>query len=333
MSYDTRNLVFGFTYNPYNVAMSPGGSSGGAAAVVAVGGSPFDIGSDTGGSIRVPSAFCGVAGIKPTSGRVPLTGHIIRTGLGATDSQTQLGPIARFVDDLFPILKLIVGPDEEDPATVPVTLRHPATVQLPSLRVAFHTNNGIIAASPDVKSTVESAARAMSELGASVTESVAKALRNLKDFIYQPDAIDGNEYMNILLKQSGTKRWDPHTDFWWQSPEMSGKEAGKVLRNWQQFRIDMHRWMRDFDVLLCPVHAQGSLPSGFPLEGETLDGFTYTAAYNYTGWPSAVVRCGTTADGMPIGIQIVSRPWREDICLSVAKHLETTLGGWQRTEI
>ncbi len=164
MSFDTRNLIFGFTKNPYDLTKSPGGSSGGAGAAIASGCSPFDIGSDTAGSIRVPSALCGIAGIKATTGRVPLTGHIICTGLGATDPQTQLGPMARFVDDLFPLLKLIAGPDDHDPATIPVTLRHPSTVKLSELRVAFHSNNGILAADADVKRTVERAADEMSQV-------------------------------------------------------------------------------------------------------------------------------------------------------------------------
>ena len=108
---DTDNLVYGRTKNPYDTNLSPGGSSGGAAAIIATGGSPFDIGSDTGGSIRIPSHSCGIAGIKPTSGRVPRTGHCISYALGATESLTQNGPMARYVRDLDPILKVISGPD------------------------------------------------------------------------------------------------------------------------------------------------------------------------------------------------------------------------------
>ena len=306
MSYDTRNLLFGFTKNPYDLSKSPGGSSGGAAAILAAGGSPLDMGSDTGGSIRVPSAFCGTAGIKPTTGRMPLTGHIICTGLGAVDPLTQVGPMARFVDDLFPLLQLTAGPDETDPATVPAELRHPAGVNLAGLRVAFHWDNGIIAASADVRRTIENAAHAISQLGARVEESRPKALTRLLDFLFLSDAIDGYDWLKDLLKQCGTEQWDPHIDWYWQSRPLSGKEAGRVLRLWQQFRIDMLAWMRRYDALLCPVYAQASLPSGFAFEEQTIKGFAYTAAYNYTGWPAAVVRCGTSDAGMPIGVQVVA---------------------------
>ena len=97
---ETDNLVYGRTNNPYGLDRTPGGSSGGAGAIVAAGGSPFDIGSDTGGSIRLPAHFSGIAGIKPNSGRVPRTGHIIPYAAGAEDAYTQNGPMARYVEDL-----------------------------------------------------------------------------------------------------------------------------------------------------------------------------------------------------------------------------------------
>ena len=126
---DADNLVYGRTSNPYDLDRSPGGSSGGSAAIVAAGGSPFDIGSDTGDSIRQPSHVCGVAGLKPTSGRVPRTGHH-PSYRGILESLTQLGPIARRVDDLALILTVIAGPDGEDPHVAPVALRDPADVAI-----------------------------------------------------------------------------------------------------------------------------------------------------------------------------------------------------------
>jgi amidase len=122
---ETDNLVYGRTNNPYDLTRTPGGSSGGAAAIIAAGGSPLDIGSDTRGSIRLPAHFTGIAGIKPTSGRVPRTGHIVPWGLGAVDALTQLGPLARYVEDLVLILPLICGPDWQDPAMVPMPLGDP----------------------------------------------------------------------------------------------------------------------------------------------------------------------------------------------------------------
>src|SRR5262249_47745658 len=101
LAFETNNLIYGRTNNPYNLSRTPGGSSGGATAIIAAGGSPLDIGSDTAGSIRLPGHFCGIAGIRPTSGRVPRTGHIISFDMGPLEAWTQIGPMARFVEDLM----------------------------------------------------------------------------------------------------------------------------------------------------------------------------------------------------------------------------------------
>jgi amidase len=118
MAYETDNLIFGRTNNPYDQSCTCGGSSGGAAAILAAGGTALDVGSDTGGSIRVPSHFCGTGGIKPTAGLIPKTGHILPLG-GIVDAMTQLGPMARKVEDLALTLPVLAGVDWWDPSVVP----------------------------------------------------------------------------------------------------------------------------------------------------------------------------------------------------------------------
>ena len=110
LSGETDNLIYGQTRNPFNPERTPGGSSGGAGAIVSSGGSPLDLGSDTGGSIRLPSHFSGICGIKPTAGRVPRTGHIVPWGMGALDAWTTIGPMCRYVEDLVLSLPIISGP-------------------------------------------------------------------------------------------------------------------------------------------------------------------------------------------------------------------------------
>src|SRR4029079_19182876 len=139
---ETDNDVFGRTSNPYDLERPPGGTSGGAASIVAAGGSPFDIGSDTGDSIRQPAHVCGIAGLKPTQGRVPRTGHW--PGFeGIVGSLQQLGPLARRVDDLAMLLSIIAGPDGVDPHVVPAPLGDPGAVDVGALRVVAFTDNGI----------------------------------------------------------------------------------------------------------------------------------------------------------------------------------------------
>ena len=170
LSFNTTNLVYGATRNPYGLSFQPSGSSGGAAAIVASGGSPFDIGSHFAGSIREPCHACGIAGNKPTSGRVPRSGHIVGYG-GAFDAFQQVGPMARKVEDLVLILPIIAGPDYLDAAIVPVPLKNPGEVGLKGLRVAYYTTNGEIDPVPEIQQMVEKCAGLISGLGAKVTQS------------------------------------------------------------------------------------------------------------------------------------------------------------------
>ena len=151
---ETDNLVYKWTDNPYDRSRTPGGSSGGEAAIIAAGGSPLGLGSDAGGSIRLPCHFCGIAGIKPTTGRVPRTGHVPPPG-GALDTLWQVGPMARFVEDLSLTLPLIAGVDGRDPGIIPMPLGNPEVVKLKSLRVAFYTDNGILSPTPETAAAVQ----------------------------------------------------------------------------------------------------------------------------------------------------------------------------------
>ena len=189
-----------------------------------------------------------------------------------------------------------------------------------------------MAADPDVKQTVETAAKKLADTGAQVEESCPEALGDLASFWTKIYATDGGESVRSLLRQSGTEHWDPNIDWFWKARALTGQEITHLLRTWERFRSDMLAWMNRYDVLICPVNARASWRSGFGDEEEagSINAFTYTSAFNTNGWPAAVVRGGTTEGGMPIGVQVVGKPWTEHVCLAVAKHLETTLGGWEK---
>ena len=331
LSYETDNLVYGRTKNPYDIGRSPGGSSGGAAAIVAACGSVFDAGSDTAGSVRIPAHFCGVAGLKPTSGRVPRTGHIVGPE-GHAESLTTLGPLARRVEDLQLIYSVLAGPDGRDPHVAPVPVGDPAEVAFAKLRVAFFTDNGLITPTREIVDTVQAAARALDDAGLRVEEAVPEGIAQTSDLFISVFGADGGAGIRAMLERAGTT--EPHRVIAkllkrLEAEPVSGAEFGARMLRWDGFRRTMLGFLAETDVIVCPVNPRPAL-SNEPLdEFERFHLFSYTQVFNLTGWPAATVRCGTSPEGLPIGVQVAGRPWREDTVLAVASFLEEKFGGWQ----
>jgi len=325
----TDNAVYGRTSNPYDVTRSPAGSSGGAGAIIAAGGSALDLGSDTGGSIRMPAHYCGIAGIKPTSGRVPRTGHAISFDIGALDALTQIGPMARHVEDLIVTLAIIAGPDGHDPAIVPAPLGHPQEVRVSGLRVAFYTDNGITSPSPDTANTVRTAVSVLSDHGCSVTEARPKGVSEADRLFRRLFLADGGAGVRRLVQAAGTESMSPALEWTQTAQTLSLTEYTQALTEWNMYRSEMLAFIEQYDAVLCPVSATSAIRHADSAGSD----FSYTLAYNLTGWPGAVVRCGTSSEGLPIGVQIVARPWREDVALAVAGYLDINLGGWQRPSV
>src|SRR5712691_6766570 len=261
LSGETDNLVYGRTNNPYDLARTPGGSSGGAGAIIATGGSPLDIGSDTGGSIRLPAHFCGIAGIKPTSGRVPRTGHIVPFAMGAVDALTQLGPLARYVADLSLILPIIAGVDWRDPAIVPMPLGDLKAVSLTGLRVAMHTDNGIMASTPETAAAVRAAAAALVDAGARVEEDRPAMLERTADLANNLSGGDGRAWVRRLLQRAGTTEIHPLLrQRFDEAKAFEVAEFTAVLEEVDRFRSGMLTFMEQYDVILCPTCAYPAPP-------------------------------------------------------------------------
>jgi len=294
------NPVYGRTNNPYDLSRTPGYSSGGEAAIIAAGGSPLGLGSDSGGSIRIPAHFCGIAGLRPTTGRVPSTGHFPRIG-ALSDPRTQVGPMARFVEDLALALPIISGVDWRDSSVVPMPLGDPDDVDLQGLRAAVYTEDGIASPTADTIEAVAAAAAALSEASLIVEEA-------------RPRRVE--ETYEITLA-------------YWRRSRLTGEEIDRSLFEWDRFRRAMLSFMENYDVILCPVCARPAMPHDETAARGARD-VSYTLTYSLTGWPCAVVRAGTSPEGLPVGVQVVARPWREDVALAVARHIERALGGFQR---
>ena len=327
MGMETDNLVYGRTNNPYDTDRTCGGSSGGGAAIVASGGSAFDIGTDTGGSIRFPGHCCGVAGIKPTSGRVPRTGHIIPYGMGVRDSLTQVGPIARCVEDLALVLPIISGPDWRDPAIVPMPLGHPDCVDASKLRMAFYTDNGVMTPTPETIDAVTAAASALSDAGATVVEDRPAALTDYELSWKSLPHYDGS--VQRLLDAAGTTEPHPWTLSVLESSESAtAAELEELMEQVDAFRSDILAFMEDYDLLLSPIMPVPAQPHDV-IRTNRLEYGSYTRPHNLTGWPTAVVRGGTSPEGLPIAVQIAALPWREDAALAAAGIIESASGGWR----
>jgi amidase len=328
-SNETTNRLFGATSNPYDLARSPGGSSGGSAAIVAAGGSPFDVGSDTADSIRLPSHYCGVAGIKPTQGRVSRSGHW-PSFHGIVGSWTQLGPIARSVADLDLVLRLIAGPDGRDPHVQPIALGDPAAVDLTGLRVALVTDNGVETPTPETIAAVREAGLALTDAGASVEERRPEGVAELSEIWWTVAQADGHAWLRRLIERAGTPIDDSYP---WltETTEIAASELTRLLERIDELRGLMTAYLGTTDVIVSPAAPRPAFPHG---EGSGDEyGDSYCEPYNLTGWPAGVVRGGTAPGGLPIGVQAAAGPWREDRVLATLAVIEAASGGWQRPAI
>ena len=299
---ETDNLVYGRTNNPFDLSRAPGGSSGGAGAIVCCGGAAFDIGSDTGGSVRGPAHYCGITGIKPNSGRVPRTGHIVPHSFGAVDSLTQNGPMARYVEDLALILSIISGPDWDDPHIVPMPLGNPADVDISGLRVAFYTDNGLRVPTDEIVAAVRSAANALADAGCLVEEDLPRAIPDNPDINNQLSQGDGQAGARRLLAKYGTTEtheWMTRLLEKASENMVSVGEYTAALERVDAYRSAMLGFMENYDVIVCPVSAFAALPHGESMTDENRSGINYTATYNITGWPST--RGGTSPEASVAG--------------------------------
>ncbi len=294
---DTENAVIGQTRNPCDPSRSPGGSSGGEAALIAAGGSPLGLGSDTGGGLRVPAAFCGITALKPTQGRVANTGVYNQPG-GFTDQRTQTGPAARSIGDLLLALRVIDGPDYQDAGVVAMPIFDPEQLQLDGLTIAYFAFDPASLVTSSVSNAVGRSAQALARTGAQVVE---------------------NRPLDLV---GGARDLDRG---WRNMAGTRGQDVIELLHAWDQFRTNLLQYIRYYDAILCPaVHHTA------PLIGtRDTQRFDYTVPFSLTGYPAAVLPVAQDSYGLPVAVQIISHPWREDIVLALAHHLEKEFGGWQ----
>ena len=198
-------------------------------------------------------------------------------------------------------------------------------MDIKKLRVAFHTNNGIIPSSTETAEVVRKAAKQLEGEGTKVEEVQPDGIDQSYDIMMGLLSADGGASVRRILKDSNTKEHTlPWLDF---AQPINTNQFDALITKWYRFRSTMLSFFQNFDVILCPVNANHALPHGSIKED--LRAFSYSMTYNLTGWPASVVRGGISRDGLPIGLQIVTQPWREDVSLAVAGYLEKVFGGFQ----
>jgi Asp-tRNA(Asn)/Glu-tRNA(Gln) amidotransferase A subunit family amidase len=335
MAYETDNLLTGKTSNPWNPAYSAGGSSGGEAAAIASGCSMGGVGSDGGGSIRTPAHFCGICGLKPTPGRIPSTGHF-PAGDGAFRWLGAVGPMARTVADLRALFAVMAGPDPGDPLSAPVPVRQTSKLELPALRIGILENCELGRATPETLSAVRHAAQHLCDLDYRVEpvslEGVDRALE-LWWFFFGPVIAD-------LLRKNTRGRQDELSPMLKGYLDITAAEPPVTLDSFQKncserdtLRAVLLRQLGDFPVLLSPVstapafrHGAGTYRPGDP--------HNYRDTMRFCQWLNLAGFCGLSLpferspEGLPINIQLIGRPYEEELLLAVAESLEKARGPW-----
>jgi amidase len=337
MAWETDNLLYGRTNSPWDLERTPGGSSGGESAAIASGMSAGGVGSDGGGSIRVPAHFSGICGLKPTPGRVPSTGHYPPSG-GPFALIGVVGPMARTVGDLRVLFEVMQGPDDGDTCAAPVPLRWPSHEEVKRLKIGFFEDDGRTPVTTEIRRAVQTAAESLRRAGFQVElfrpEGLEEARLLWKKFFVKMGGMlirpmfDGpGQNANPILKQF--LEWSA------AEPELSGPAVLDAWTRRDAVRARVLAQMQEYPILLCPPAAVPAFRHGersWIIEGKTvhyLDAWSYTEWFNLLGNPAAVIPVSHSSDGMPIGVQIVGRPWQEEQVLSVAEVVERESGPWR----
>jgi amidase len=342
--FETENDIYGRTNNPYNLTKRVGSSSGGEAALVAAGGSYIGIGSDTGGSIKWPASFCGVCGLIPTFGRVPRTGTI-PPYLGFLET-TQIGPLARTVEDLVLILPVIMGPDNWDSKCVPMPFHDPNEFRVKDMKIAYYTENGFVEPEREVQRTLYQAADVLAKVGFEMEEkyppatteflSLSKGLNGFTKDV-DPDTMPSIHEQEESVELYPSSVLDLADDWLQRSQRAQGTKAMLAVEFFfWGIKLDAYRskilsFLESYDAIVCPVSGRTAFDHGESNEENfnPLDLLSYTHPYSFVGLPAVTLRCGTSSDGPPIGVQIITQHAKEGLALKLALQLEDKMGAYQ----
>lgn len=327
----TRSELFGDTVNPWDSGRTPGGSSGGDAVAVATGMAAIGLGNDSGGSVRVPAQFCGVAGLKPSTGRFPADHRFLGPDDPGPASQMLVtdGPLARGVGDLRLAYEVLAGADPRDPRAVPV----PAYGEpLPGrVKVAVVADPGGHGVHPTVRAAVATAADALRDAGYDVREE--RDVPRLDEALDAYGRITATEFaptwpaVRALLGKGGDRYIAMAME---QAPAADAAEFMKLMGVWMNIRRSWAEFLDTYPLVLGPVFTEPPVEPGLESRDRAgrdrvASGMRLCTVTSFVGVPGVAVPTGT-ADGLPTGVQVVGRAFREDLCLDAAQAIEDRLG-------
>jgi fatty acid amide hydrolase 2 len=345
---ESSNRVYGRTNNAYDPSRTAGGSSGGEGAIIGAGGSPFGLGSDVGGSIRMPAFFNGVFGHKPSGGLVPNSGQFPCAENDALRYLTT-GPLCRRAEDLMPLLRTLAGPDGIDTRCEAMRLGDPRAVKLEGMRVVLVRHNGIVRIAPTLEDAIERAAAALARRGARVVEArLDKLGRSLEMWSAMLNAAGGESFAELMGEGTAVSggaelaRWlvgrSAHTlpaivlALLEKVPALLPGYAEKMVAQTRELRHDVESLIEPGGVMLFPSFPKLAPKHNRPLYAP-LD-FAYTAVFNVLQNPVTQVPLGLDGggggdgSGLPLGVQVVGVHGEDHVPIAVARALEEIFGGW-----
>jgi Asp-tRNA(Asn)/Glu-tRNA(Gln) amidotransferase A subunit family amidase len=327
MAYETDNLLTGKTSNPWNLEYSAGGSSGGEAAAIASACSMGGVGSDGGGSIRTPAHFCGICGLKPTPGRIPATGHF-PPGAGAFGWIGVVGPMARNVADLRALFHVMAGPDPGDALSAPVPLRQVPAHELRGLRIGILENPELGRATPETLSAIRRAAQHLCDLDYRVEplalEKLDRALE-LWWFFFGPVVAGVIRHSTQGQESLLSPMLRDYLAIAAAEPQVTLGSFMKACSERDLLRAHLLRQLRDVPILLSPISTRPASKHG---AANYRDAMRFCQWLNLAGFPGLSLPFGRSPEGLPINVQLIARPYEEELLLAVAETLEQARGPW-----
>jgi len=342
MAWETDNLLYGRTNNPWDLTRTAGGSSGGEAAAIAAGLSAGGVGSDGGGSIREPAHFCGICGLKPTPGRIPSTGHFPKSG-GPFALIGVVGPMARTIEDVRTLFEVMAGWDDGDPCAAPVEVREIDETVVRPVNIGFFEDDGRTPVTEETREAVRHSALILMTCGFHVDAFRPEGLEEARQRWWEFFGTAGGMILGPMIREAMLRGHESELspmlrEFMGWTNAAPAHTGESLLAAWlgrDEVREKILRQMRKYPVLICPTAAIPAFRHGereWQVEGKTvkyLDAWSYCEWFNLLGFPAAVVPMGYSEQGLPIGVQIVGRPWQEEVVLAVAAKLEKERGPWQ----